>query len=264
MMENIITFLGTAGARIMVANQIQASGGIWLSLNGIEILIDPGPGSIVQSTQRQLRADKLKAIILSHRHLDHSGDLNIMVEAMTQGGFQPGGKVFLPADALGREPVLYSYLQDYLDGVETLYEGGSYQIGSVTFSTPVRHKHSVETYGLRFNANEYSFSYIADGSFFEGQIEAYRADLIIINMVFINPRAGVAHLALEDAEKLVTGIKPKIAILNHFGLSVWKAHPPEVAEKLSQKTGVSVIAAHDGLKFDLGHFKETTTHESTR
>lgn len=252
----MITFLGTAGARIMVANQIQASGGIWLSLNGTEILIDPGPGSIVQSTQRQLKADKLKAIILSHRHLDHSGDLNIMVEAMTQGGFQPRGKVFLPADALGREPVLFSYLQDYLDSVETLHEGGSYQIDNVTFSTPVRHIHSVETYGLKFTTGEHSFSYIADSCFFEGLIEAYKADLTIINMVFINPRAGVAHLAQEDAEKLINGIKPKIAILSHFGLSVWKAHPPEVAEQLSQKTGIRVIAAHDGLKFDLGLLKE--------
>src|SRR3974377_2230858 len=103
-MENTVTFLGTAGARVMVANQIQASGGMWLNLTGTEILIAPGPGSIVQSTKRKLRAEKLKAIILSHRHLDHSGDMNIMVEAMTQGGFQPHGRIFLPADGLGPEP----------------------------------------------------------------------------------------------------------------------------------------------------------------
>ena len=52
--------------------------------------------------------------------------MNIMVEAMTQGGFEPRGKVFLPADALGPEPVLFSYLIDYLDGVEIFKEGKSY------------------------------------------------------------------------------------------------------------------------------------------
>ena len=82
-----ITFLGTGGARVMVANQILASGGLWLNLSGTEILVDPGPGCIVQSTKRKLRADKLSGIILSHRHLDHSGDINIMVEAMAQSGF---------------------------------------------------------------------------------------------------------------------------------------------------------------------------------
>ena len=33
-MDNTITFLGTAGARVMVANQHQASGGLWLNLTG--------------------------------------------------------------------------------------------------------------------------------------------------------------------------------------------------------------------------------------
>jgi ribonuclease BN (tRNA processing enzyme) len=250
-MENTITFLGTAGARIMVANQIQASGGLWLNLNGTEILIDPGPGSIVQSTKRKLKAYKLKAIILSHRHLDHSGDLNVMVEAMTQGGFEPRGKVFLPADALGPEPVLFSYLIDYLDSVEILKEGMSYEVGEVSFSTPVRHKHLVETYGIKFKVGERSFSYIADGRFFEGLIESYKTELIIINVVFMKPKDGIAHLSIGDAEQIINGIKPKAAILNHFGMSIWKAHPWELADDLSQKTGTKVLAARDGMVFDL-------------
>ena len=118
-----ITFLGTGGARIMVTTQILASGGLWLSLGGTEILLDPGPGCIVQSTKRKLRTDKLSAIILSHRHLDHSGDVNVMVEAMTQGGFRPRGRLFVPADALEKEPVVFSYLKAYLEGIEFLQEG---------------------------------------------------------------------------------------------------------------------------------------------
>jgi ribonuclease BN (tRNA processing enzyme) len=136
-MENTITFLGTAGARVMVANQIQASGGMWLDLKGTQMLLDPGPGSIVQIVKRNLKAEQLKAIILSHRHLDHSGDMNIMVEAMTQGGFQPHGTVFLPSDALGPEPVIYSYLKNYLDAIEILQEGKTFHVDNITFSTPL-------------------------------------------------------------------------------------------------------------------------------
>src|SRR4030067_3565944 len=95
-----ITFLGTAGARFMVTRQLAASGGLWLNLGGTEILVDPGPGSLVQSTKRKLRAEKLSAIILSNGHLDHSADVNIMVEAMTNGGFNKHGRLFAPADAL--------------------------------------------------------------------------------------------------------------------------------------------------------------------
>ncbi len=152
----------------MVANQILASGGMWLNLGGTEILIDPGPGCIVQSTKRKLRAEKLSAIILSHRHLDHSADINIMVEAMTQGGFRPHGWLFAPADALETEPVIYSYLKKYLEGIGILQAGKSYTIGNISFTTPVRHTHPAETYGMVFKTSSHSFSYIADTLYFDG------------------------------------------------------------------------------------------------
>jgi ribonuclease BN (tRNA processing enzyme) len=251
LMDNTITFLGTAGARVMVANQHQASGGLWLNLQGNEILIDPGPGSIVQSTRRHLKAEKLKAIILSHRHLDHSGDMNIMVEAMTQGGFARHGLIFLPSDALGVEPVLYSYLKKYIDGIEILEEGRSYQIGPIKFNTPVKHIHGVETYGLKFESGRNTLAYIADSRFFDGLVEHYQADILIINVVFVDNRYKIDHLSALDVETIVSGIKPKAAILTHFGLQLWQANPIEVAARLTEKTGVRIIAAQDGMVFDL-------------
>ena len=250
-MDNTVTFLGTAGARVMVANQHQASGGLWLNLQGTEILIDPGPGSIVQSTRRNLKAEKLKAIILSHRHLDHSGDMNIMVEAMTQGGFARHGLIFLPSDALGFEPVLYSYLKRYIDGIEILTEGQSYHIDGVKFSTPVKHIHGVETYGLKFENGQHSFAYIADSRFFDGLVENYRAELLIINVVFMDNRLRIDHLSALDVETIVAGIKPKAAILTHFGMQLWQANPQRVAADLTEKTGIRIIAAQDGMVFNL-------------
>src|SRR3972149_6926567 len=110
--DSTITFLGTAGARFMVCRQLAASGGIWLTLNGTQILLDPGPGSIVQATGRKLEAEKLSAIIVSHRHLDHAADVNVMIEAMTNGGFNRHGRLFAPADALQHQPVIYCYLKN--------------------------------------------------------------------------------------------------------------------------------------------------------
>jgi len=249
--SDTITFLGTAGARIMVANQILASGGLWLNLSGTEILLDPGPGTIVQSTKRKLRADKLSAIILSHRHLDHSADTNIMIEAMTQGGFKRHGWLFAPADALGSEPIIFSYLKDYLEGVEVLQEGKSYSVGNISFTTPVRHIHQVETYGILFRTPEHTFSYIADSRYFDGLCHSYGGELLIINVVRLEANHPFDHLSVPDAEHIITELKPKVAILTHFGRTMWQAKPWEVAQRLSQETGVRVIAARDGMKFNL-------------
>ena len=251
-----ITFLGTAGARFMVSRQLAASGGLWLNLSGIEMLIDPGPGSIVQSTKRKLNAEKLSAIILSHRHLDHSADVNVMVEAMTNGGFNRHGWLFAPADALEPEPVIFSYLRKYIEGVVVLEEGKSYTIGNISFTTPVRHVHPVETYGMVFKSKGHTFSYIVDTRYFEGLSQNYNTEMIIINMVLTEPRPPIDHLSIPDAARIIKEIKPRIAILSHFGLHVWQAKPREIARELSEQTGIKVIAARDGMKFDLAQLEE--------
>jgi len=243
----------------MVTNQFLASGGLWLNLSGTQILVDPGPGCIVQSTKRRLKADKLDAIIISHRHIDHSADVNIMIEAMTRGGLKPRGRLFAPADALEDEPIIFNYLRKSLDGIDVLQEGKSYTVGSVSWTTPIRHLHPVETYGMRFTVEDYSFSYIADSRYFDGLINSYGGELLIINVVFVEPRtpaqspAGlpVDHLSVPDAQRIITELRPKVAIITHFGMNLWRARPWQVAEQLSEETGIKVIAARDGMKFDL-------------
>jgi phosphoribosyl 1,2-cyclic phosphodiesterase len=248
--SNSITFLGTAGARFTVTNQILASGGLWLNLNDTQILIDPGPGCIVQSTKRKLRADRLSAIIVSHRHLDHVADVNIMVEAMTQGGLKRRGWLLAPADALETEPIIFSYLKSYLEGVEILEEGKSYSIGNISFSTPIRHIHPVETYGMLFRT-EHPFSYIADSRYFDGLCHSYGGELVILNVVRLEADHPYDHLSVPDARHIIKELKPKVAILTHFGMTMWRAKPWQVAERLSQETGVKVVAARDGMRFDL-------------
>ena len=251
-----ITFLGTAGARFMVSKQLAASGGMWLDWNGTQVLIDPGPGCIVQATKRKLNAEKLAAIIISHRHLDHSADANVMVEAMTNGGFRKHGQLFAPADALGTEPVIFSYLKSYVEGITVLEAETTYQAGNIAFRTSVRHVHPVETYGMVFEASGLTIGYITDTRYFQGLAKSYTgSDLVIINMVLTEPRP-IDHLSIPDVEKLIGEIRPKIAILSHFGMHVWQARPWLVAEEMSRKTGIRVVAARDGMKFDLSQLKD--------
>jgi ribonuclease BN (tRNA processing enzyme) len=246
-----ITFLGTAGARFVMIHQFLASGGAWLNLGGTQIALDPGPGSLVQATRKKLDATKLDAIILSHKHLDHSGDINIMIEAMTNGGTSKRGVVFAPADALDEEPVILPYLCSYPQKIEILTEGGSYRIGDVSFETPIRHKHAVEAYGLIFRTPRHTFSWIVDTRYFEGLASHYEGDLLIINVVRLNPGAPIDHLSLPEAKNIIEELKPRVAILTHFGMTIWRAKPWKLAERLTDETGIKVIAARDGMKFDL-------------
>jgi ribonuclease BN (tRNA processing enzyme) len=255
-LSDSITFLGTAGARFVVTKQLLASGGAWLNFGGTEILIDPGPGCLVHSVKRKLNALKLKAIILSHKHLDHSGDINIMIEAMTDGGWKQRGVVFAPSDAVKEDAVILPYLRGYPQKIDVLSEGGSYSIEDISFETPVKHSHPVETYGFVFRTPRHTLSWITDTKYFDGLPSYYRAELLIINVVLLEHRDRVDHLSIPEAKQIIVEAKPKAAILTHFGMSVWRAKPWELARKLSEDTGIEVIAARDGMRFDLARLEE--------
>ena len=167
----------------MVIQQLVASGGAWLELDGKKLLLDPGPGSLVKATQKKLDPTGLDAILLSHKHLDHSVDINIMIEAMTQGGFHKKGTVFAPADALDGEAVILPYLRDYPEKIELLSEGNTYHLGDLVFKTPVRHRHPVETYGFIFRTRKYTISWIIDTGYFNDLPASYAADILILNVV---------------------------------------------------------------------------------
>jgi phosphoribosyl 1,2-cyclic phosphodiesterase len=255
---NTIKFLGTAGARFVVMKQLRASGGMWLTLDGTQLLIDPGPGSLIRSlSSRPPRTPSdLDGIILTHRHLDHSNDVNIMIEAMTNGGFKKKGVLFAPADALEGDPVVFKYVRTQVDKIEVLKEKGVYRIGNITFETPIKLKHGVETYGLNFKGKTHTLSLITDTDYFDGLASYFTGKVLIINVVLLEDKSTIEHLCLPEAEQIIAQNKPRLTILTHFGMGMVKAKPWEIAETLSKKLGVTVIAARDGMEVDLDLYKK--------
>jgi len=249
--NNFIKFLGTAGARFVMIKQLRASGGIWVNIEGTNVIIDPGPGSIVRCSTSKPKLDpgKLDAVILTHRHLDHSGDVNVMIEAMTEGGFKKKGVVFCPQDTLD-ENVILNYLRKFPEKIEVLGPSSSYKAGNFAFKTSMQHIHPGITYGLKFKIKKTSVGLLTDTKYFKELRNFYKTDILIISVVFFDPRPGIDHLSYTDAQTLIKELKPKKAILTHFGMTMLKSKPHIKAEELSQKLGIEVLAAYDGMKLD--------------
>ena len=152
--QDSIQFLGTAGTRFVVAKQLRSSAGTFIRYHGLNIMIDPGPGTLVKCVGAGIDVTKLDAIILTHSHIDHSNDVNILIDAMTSGGLEKRGILFAPKEALdGDDRVILKYLRPFLEDIQILEEKKEFNIGDLHFSTSARHLHPVETYGLKFNMN---------------------------------------------------------------------------------------------------------------
>jgi len=252
---SFIKFIGTAGARFVVTKQLRSSGGLWLSVGETNLYVDPGPGALVRclNSKPKLEPSTLDGILLTHKHLDHSGDVNVMIEAMTEGGFKKRGVLFAPRDALEGDPVVLKYVRSYVNKLEVLRENSEYRLGEIQFSTACKHQHRVETYGINFKIKPRSVSLVTDTKFFPKLPNLYRGEILVIHVVRFKPVGDelIDHLSIEDVKTIIKKTKPRLTILTHFGMTMIKAKPWVVAEELEKELGLRVIAASDGMKLDL-------------
>ncbi len=257
MADNFVKFLGTAGARFVMARQLRYSAGTLIAINGRKVMLDPGPGTLVRCAKSRPPIDpsELDTVILTHAHLDHSGDVNAVLDAMTWGGFKRRGRLFAPRECLeGPNTVVLNYLREFVEEVVVLEPQRDYAVGPLRFATSIRHRHPAETYGIKFARDGQTVAFLVDTLYFDGLAESYRgADILVLNVVRREPHesATVMHLSLDDARRLIGQIGPRKAVLTHFGMTMLQAKPRQAAERLTQELGVEVIAASDGMTLDL-------------
>jgi phosphoribosyl 1,2-cyclic phosphodiesterase len=69
--------------------------------------------------------------------------------------------------------------------------------------------------------------------------------------VFYQKRQDIQHLCLEEALQIIKKIRPKKAIITHFGMSMLKAKPHILEEKIRKELKLDITFAYDGMKLDL-------------
>ena len=246
-----VTFLGTGGGRMVVLNQMRKSGGFWLKLDDANILHDPGPGSLVMVHQLGMRPRELDAIVLSHRHIDHSNDVNVLIEAMTGGGFNPRGQLIVPPDCLDSDPVILQYVRSFVKIIE-IRKGMEMTLKDIKMRFPIENMHPVKTYGVIYTFKSGRLGYIPDTEYFPELADAYAGvDYLILNVVRMKTNKRICHLNMDEAADLIDKIRPQKAIMTHFGLQVLRSSPERQAKLISEKTGIEVIAAQDGMTVNL-------------
>lgn len=245
-----LIFLGTAGGRASVFRFLRRSGGFLLRLDGTTVHVDPGPGAFVFLHELGIDPRSIDLVVLSHIHLDHSSDVNAVIESATDGGKVKNVALFAPRSAFeGHQRVVLPFIRDRLAQEGFFREGEELTYRSVRVRAVMKHTHhEAETYALLFNER---ILYVSCALYEDRMLTMYPegVELMIVNTTLYRKTKPIHHLTIADAEKLIIGLKPKKVILTHFGYEFLTSHDPRsVARELSEKHGIPIVAADDFME----------------
>lgn len=251
-MSSQIIFLGTAGDSSVTARQLRASGGIILQVDDLQFHLDPGPGALNKAKEHGLNLRANTAVLVSHAHLNHCNDLNAVIDAMTLSGLDKRGVLIANKTIVqGSEnyhPYLIKHHQDLLEKTIVLEKSQKVAVELVEIHALSADHTDPHTIGFKLLCPRFTLSYTSDTKYNKQLVEElHGSDILILNVSYPGNRSQNLNLDTESAVKIIEKVKPRLAIITHFGLEMLKADPIIEARDIQKQTGIQTVAAKDGL-----------------
>jgi ribonuclease BN (tRNA processing enzyme) len=250
-MQPKIIFLGTAGESLVYGRQIRASGGIIVHADNLQFMIDPGPGAVTMAAQFGINLRDTDAVFVTHNHINHCNDVNAVISSMTYGGIDKRGVLVSNKTVYNGDgeikPYITKFSKSLVEKSIILEKGQTVGIGDIEIAALQAKHGDSNNIGLRFFTSQFNLVYSSDTRYFKELEEEYKGcDILILNIVHPFNEKG-KQLSSDDAVKIINKVKPKLAIITHFGIKMLKADPLYEARDIQKKTGIQVISAKDGM-----------------
>ncbi len=252
-----VVFLGTGGGRINLINQVRGTGGFIIS-GTKNIQVDPGPGALIAMKNNNLSPLKTDIMVVTHCHIDHSGDAAVLIEGMSHYGLEKKGTLIAASDFLEGStngPRISVFHYSRLEKVVKALPGKEYEFEGGKFFFKKGVHEEFPAFGFILEMDGKKIGYTGDTEKYEGMEEAYDGcDLLILNAMKPDEDQYKGHLTSEEASALIGRIQPKLAVLTHMGMKMQQYPAEKKAQEIEEETGVKTVAALDGMRISSEQF----------
>lgn len=265
-MVSRIVFLGTAGDAVVYGKQLRASGGVFLEHEDMHILINPGPGTLVQAKFAGISLRELDAVLIARNTILAANDVNAVVEAMTNAGLDKKGVIVCTEDVFDADAKkAVSISAETFANVErviSLKVGDKVALNSVeVVPTPTDHEDS-HSIGFKLTTPSFSVSYVGETKYLK-RISKHHAgsDILILNLLSLQPKSDVSSMGIAEVSDFINDVQPKVAIITGFGSRILESDILEEIRNIQKKTGVQTVAAKDGLSINPSSYSSANAQQ---
>ena len=248
-----LKFLGTGGGRYVTGEQRLKTGGIVVKTDDTQIHIDPGPGGLVNAHEMLDEPMETEAVILSHQHLDHSNDVEPIIEMMTQAADKPGALFTCETCLHGYgdlERVVSNYHRDLLMREDEMADGDSAEFKDITIETQEMFHTDPKTLGFTLETDDKKIGFWTDTEYSDELTGFYEGvDTLVVFCSRPRNTSARGHISIDEAAEVIERVGPSTAIVTHFGYRFLEEGLEEQEEWLDEQVDSKIVFAEDGMEF---------------
>ena len=252
-----LIWLGTGGGRLATILQPVGTGGLIIKTSTNQIHVDPGPGAIVRAWQYGVNPKLTNMVLITHDHTDHTAGYLPIIEAMSgearrKRGILIASKSCVEGYGENFPKIVNPYVRKLVGEIYEILPGEEIIKNGIKIEgTKTIHE---DKYGVGFEieAEGKKIVILGDTQYFSG-IEEYvnGKDIAIFNVLKPGNQRYPMHMSTRDVIKILNHSKPKLAIIQHFGMKMLRVGPEKEAKRIKEETNVKTIAAKDGMVIKL-------------
>ncbi|MEM3374826.1 MAG: hypothetical protein QXE31_06480 [Candidatus Woesearchaeota archaeon] len=261
-----ILFLGSGGDIQVIGKQIRSSGGLILNIENEQFHIDPGPSSLLMARMHSINVRETTALFITSNDLIKANDANAVISAMTHEGLDKKSVLVCPSSLIekkedNKEPFIHKFYINCVEKVIITDNTKKLAINNIDVEV-IDLKESI---GLKFITHKYILSYLPDTDYNNDLAEKLKnTDILILSVQDPRNIKRKEHLNSEDAEKIISKVKPQLTIITGFGIKMIQADPLYEAREIQKNTGINVVSAKDGMLINPLSFTTTVKQSSLK
>ncbi len=210
-----IIFLGTGSSLNNLTHR--NLGGFVLRTEDVQVHFDPGPGALIAAQAFGVNAKKTDAVISSRDEIKRNNETSLLKKISDKN------------------------LIEVTSEIKKIIKINDVRIQKIGKTLVC---------GYNITAKNFTLAYIFQPMTKDAiRKEKLKADVVVLYNKYLNK--GKDDLGVEDSNKIISIINPKLAVLTGFSPNFRGDKHIQVARELKKKTGVQVVAADDGVTVDL-------------
>jgi len=226
MANSRIVILGTV-ADINASGNNRTSAGIVLEADNVQIVLDPGTGTVFRSTQANVDLRRTNIILITSTESVYCNDINAVIEYTNKDAHMICPKSLVKHD----ESILTSTHAKNIKVMTVDDEDKDTNIKGIDITAQGKE----DTVSYKITTSKYVLGYITKAKYTKEFVNSFKdSNILIINLNNIKHEKNSRYLDFEEITELIKDINPELVIFNGFSKKILDADPLELSRKMKQ------------------------------